>query len=100
MLHEPAAQSGKDPAADYKMRLGVVMFILYSIFYAGFVAINIVKPVLMEKTVLFGMNLACTYGFGLIVVALIMALVYNAMCVRKETLLNAASDEEEGRDNG
>jgi uncharacterized membrane protein (DUF485 family) len=85
MLHEPASQSGVDHAADYKRNLGIKMFIIYSLFYAGFVAINVISPVLMEKTIVFGLNLACTYGFGLIIVALIMALIYNAMCRRQET---------------
>ncbi len=93
MLHEPAAQSGVDHAADYKMRLGVGMFIFYTLFYAGFVALNVVSPTAMETTVLFGMNLACVYGIGLIVVALVQALVYDAMCRRQEALLNRAGGE-------
>ena len=96
MLHEPAAQAGEDHAASFKSRLGVKLFIAYALFYTGFVAINVVKPVLMEKTVLFGLNLACVYGFGLIVVALVMALVYNAICTRKETTMNADADKEQG----
>ena len=54
MLHEPAAQSGPDHAADYKKRLGVWMFIPYALIYAGFVFINLVRPVAMEKTCLSG----------------------------------------------
>lgn len=87
MLHEPAAQSGKDPAAAYKSRVGVWMFVLYSLIYVGFVAINLVKPLWMEATVLFGMNLATVYGFGLIVFALVQALLYDVMCRRQEALL-------------
>ena len=36
MLHEPAKPAEKDPAGPYKMRLGIWMFALYSLFYAGF----------------------------------------------------------------
>jgi vacuolar-type H+-ATPase subunit I/STV1 len=93
MLHEPAAPSGKDPAAQYKMRLGVWMFLFYSLFYAGFVAINLVSPQLMESTVFMGLNLATVYGFALIIVALIQALVYDAMCHSQERAL-------EGVDSG
>jgi hypothetical protein len=96
MLHEPAAQSGKDPAAAYKMRLGVWMFIFYSIFYAGFVAINLISPVLMEATVFMGLNLATVYGFALIIVALIQALVYDAMCRGQEYALRDQSGEGDG----
>jgi uncharacterized membrane protein (DUF485 family) len=87
MLHEPAVQSGKDPAFPYKRKLGARMFIAYALFYAGFVAINLIKPVLMETTVLAGLNLAVVYGFSLIIVALIMALIYNRACGRKEASL-------------
>jgi uncharacterized membrane protein (DUF485 family) len=84
MLHEPAAQSGYDPSSPYKMRLGVWMFIFYSIFYAGFIAINIMSPISMEKTIFSGLNLAVVYGFGLIIVALIQALIYDRACNLKE----------------
>ena len=84
MLHEPAAPAGKDPSAPYKARLGIWMFIFYSLFYAGFVFINLYDPLLMEATVFMGLNLATVYGFALIVVALIQALVYDALCRSRE----------------
>ena len=93
MLHEPAAPVGKDPAAAYKMRLGVWMFLFYSLFYAGFVAINLYKPLLMEATVFMGLNLATVYGFALIIVALIQALIYDAMCRAREHALSAQPSE-------
>jgi uncharacterized membrane protein (DUF485 family) len=93
MLHEPAAPVGKDPAASFKMRLGVWMFILYFLFYAGFVAINLYKPLLMETTVLLGLNLATDYGFALIIAALIQALIYDAVCRMREHSLRSKSTE-------
>jgi hypothetical protein len=84
MLHEPAAPSGKDPAAAIKARLGVWMFLCYSIFYAGFVAINLWKPLWMNEIVVGGLNLATVYGFALIIVALLQAIVYNRICGRHE----------------
>ena len=95
MLHEPAAQSGKDLAISYKMRLGVWMFLLYAAAFFGFVGINVIKPSLMETIVLLGLNLAVVYGFGLIVLALVLALIYNHMCVGQERLLNDAADKKE-----
>lgn len=95
MLHEPAAAAGRDPAAEYKSKLGVWMFIFYSLFYASFVAINLLSPVSMESIVLGGMNLATVFGFALIVVALIQALIYDSMCRAQEARL-ADSDTEEG----
>ena len=34
------------------------MFLFYGLFYAGFVAINLIRPLLMEAIGLMGMNLA------------------------------------------
>ncbi len=84
MLHEPASPSGKDPAAAYKSRLGVQMFAFYTVFYAGFVAINLLSPQTMATIVVAGLNLATVYGMGLIVLALVQALIYNRKCRRKE----------------
>ncbi|MDO9303244.1 MAG: hypothetical protein Q7T89_17780, partial [Anaerolineales bacterium] len=82
--HEPATPAGKDPAAPYKTRLGIWMFVFYSIFYASFVAINLLNPLAMAAIVFAGLNLATVYGFALIIVALIEALIYDAMCRKKE----------------
>ncbi|MHB0995095.1 MAG: DUF485 domain-containing protein [Elusimicrobiales bacterium] len=84
MLHEPAAQCGPDASAEYKQRIGVWMFLLYAAVYAAFVAINLLKPLWMEKTVFLGLNLAVVFGFGLIVFALVLALIYNTMCGKHE----------------
>lgn len=84
MLHEPAADCGPDASAGYKQRIGVRMFLLYAVIYAAFVAINLLRPLWMEKEIVLGLNLAVVYGFGLIVFALALALVYNAMCGRHE----------------
>jgi uncharacterized membrane protein (DUF485 family) len=94
MLHEPANSPGKDLAAAQKSRLGIWMFLLYLLIYAGFVAINLIDPGLMEKTVLFGLNLATVYGFGLIIFALLEALVYNGICLTYEKRAEAQAKEE------
>ncbi len=92
MLHEPAAQCGPDASAEYKQRIGVWMFLLYAAIYAAFVAINLLKPLWMEKTVFLGLNLAVVFGFGLIVFALIEALIYNHMCSTHEADNKAAPE--------
>ena len=94
MLHEPASSGGKDAAASYKSRLGVWMFLLYALFYVGFVAINLYNPLLMEWIVVFGLNLATVYGFSLIIGALLLALIYDKMCRKKELLMDAQSNNE------
>ncbi len=87
MFHEPAAQSGKDPAASFKTSLGVKMFIAYALIYAGFIFINLFSPLSMEKEIMMGLNLAVVYGFGLIIIALILAVIYNQACNNKEAEL-------------
>jgi len=41
----------------------------------------------METIVFSGLNLAVVFGFGLIVLALIMALIYNSACSTQERLM-------------
>lgn len=93
MLHKPAASSGQDHAADYKRRVGTWMFLLYSLVYAGFVVVNLASPVAMEKIIFLGLNLAVVYGFGLIVFALVLALIYSRMCAKEERRVGGGSDE-------
>ena len=98
MLHEPATPVSADHAASYKMRLGILMFLFYLVFYAGFVGINLLTPLVMEQIVFLGLNLATVYGFALIVVALVEALIYDGLCRRKERALNTSADAKgEGR---
>ena len=98
MLHEPAETGPEeDLAISYKTRLGVWMFIVYALVYVGFILINIINPVLMEQPVIFGLNLAVVYGFGLIVLSIIMALIYNTLCVRKEKALNGDRKQGEAK---
>ncbi|MBN2063724.1 MAG: DUF485 domain-containing protein [Sedimentisphaerales bacterium] len=87
MLHEPAQQQHHDPSSGYKTVIGAWMFLIYAIVYVGFVTINLVNASLMAKEIVFGLNLACVYGFGLILLAMIMALIYNFLCTKKENQL-------------
>lgn len=87
MGHGPAVKLGKDNAASYKTRLGITMFIIYTAVYSGFVAINAIKPSLMQ-TIVLGQTLAVVYGFGLLFFALILAVVYNRLCNAAEARMN------------
>ena len=44
MGHGPAVKLGKDNASSYKTKIGIRMFIIYTLVYAGFVAINATSP--------------------------------------------------------
>lgn len=94
MDHGPSTDWGEDRAAEYKTRLGIRMFIVYLAVYAGFVVINSVRPELMGR-VLGGLNLAVLYGIGLIVFALIMAFIYNALSGRAEEQTDSIYSDDE-----
>ena len=72
MGHGPAVKLGKDNAATYKTKLGVKMFIAYTLVYATFVILNATNPKVMESVVM-GQTAAVIWGFGLIGLALVMA---------------------------
>ncbi len=88
MLHEPVAAIGKDNAAAKKARLGVILFIVYTVIYAGFVLIGLTKPELMGLELIGDQNIAIIYGFGLIFLAIVMGFVYNFFCTRMENKMN------------
>lgn len=94
MSHGPSTNWGKDNAGQYKTRLGLWMFLIYGIVYAGFVVICSVSPKTMAKAFGSG-NIAIAYGFGLIGLALVMALIYNALSSRMEEKLNDAYTDDE-----
>ena len=61
-------------------RIGLVLFGIYLVLYGGFVLLNAFSPETMEKTPMAGVNLAILYGFGLIIAALALALLYGWLC--------------------
>ena len=77
---DPAAASGEDAASTARnARYGLWLFAAYVALYAGFMALSAFKPALMASTPFGGVNIAILYGFGLIVAALVLALVYMAL---------------------
>jgi uncharacterized membrane protein (DUF485 family) len=90
MLHEPAPRdSSPDHASDRKAGLGLWLFAAYSLVYVGFVAINILRPQWMKEKILLGQNLAVVYGFGLILLAVVMGIIYNRICTKMEDDMNS-----------
>jgi uncharacterized membrane protein (DUF485 family) len=87
MGHGPAVKLGKDNASTYKTRLGVKMFVIYTIVYFTFVTINATNPKAME-TVVMGQTAAVIWGFGLIGLALVQAIIYNHFCTKAESEMN------------
>jgi len=61
-------------------RLGLFLFGFYLLLYSGFVLLNAFSPETMETTPVAGINLAILYGFGLIVTAIVLSLLYGLLC--------------------
>ncbi|MEM7810647.1 MAG: DUF485 domain-containing protein [Planctomycetota bacterium] len=56
---------------------GRVLFGVYLALYSAFVLTNAFAPGVMERTPVAGLNVAVLSGFGLIVAAVLMALLYE-----------------------
>ena len=63
-------------------RMGLVLFIIYTAIYAGFMGLNAFSPLTMKWSPFGGTNLAILYGLGLIVGAVLLALIYMFLCKR------------------
>ena len=61
-------------------RIGLVLFLFYLLLYGGFVLINTFSPKTMEATPIAGVNVAILYGFGLIIAAFLLAIIYGVLC--------------------
>src|SRR5438105_9234588 len=65
-------------------RYGLILFVIYLVLYGGFMGLSAFEPQLMSKTPFGGVNLAILYGFGLIVAALVLAVIYMVLCRARE----------------
>ncbi|MCP5107567.1 MAG: DUF485 domain-containing protein [bacterium] len=95
MLHGEAVKLEKDESAALKSKIGVILFGVYALIYAGFVAINTLTPKTMGIRIFLGLNLAVVYGFGLIILAIIMGLLYNHYCTKLEDKMNKPAEAAE-----
>ena len=78
-------------------RAGLVLFFIYLAFYVGFMGLAAFAPGAMGRPVLAGVNLAITYGMGLIVGALVIAALYMAACARNARLYGPSATAEDRR---
>jgi uncharacterized membrane protein (DUF485 family) len=83
MDHGPATEWKTEKSEGYKTRLGLIMFAIYVPIYFLFVFICVLSPKTMAMDI-GSLNLAIVYGFFLIILAIIQALIYNRLCSRKE----------------
>lgn len=59
---------------------GLWLFALYLAVYGGFVGLSAFAPNVMGAEFFGGVNLAIWYGFALIALALLLALIYGWLC--------------------
>ncbi len=88
MLHGPAAELGVDHASKRKEKLGLRLFLVYLLIYSGFVAIGLIAPDFMGEHIIGKQNIAIVYGFGLIILAIVMGFIYNYACTKMEDKMN------------
>jgi len=84
LLHGPASGSETEPPEDPAIqarnaRLGLRLFAFYALIYALFVIVGAFLPKVMN-TAMAGVNVAVVWGFFLIILAFVMALVYGRLC--------------------
>lgn len=83
MAHGPATEWKKEKSEGFKTKLGLIMFAVYTVIYFAFIFICVFSPRTMGIDV-GSLNMAIAFGFGLIVLAIILALVYNYVISRRE----------------
>ena len=69
---------------------GLVLFAFYLVFYGAFIGLSAFASDLMHRRPFGGVNLAVLFGLGLIVLALVLAAVYTALC--RSTATRTAAD--------
>ena len=93
MSHGPATDWGEDKAIGFKTKLGLWLFLVYVLVYVGFIWVNVASPKTMATIVFAGQNLAVVYGFGLIILAFVMGIIYDVLCTNKEDELNVEDSD-------
>lgn len=83
MSQGPPTESTLAKSEGYKSRLGIYMFVIYTALYLVFVFMCVLFPKMVGNSV-GKLNIAITFGFGLIIIAIIQALIYNFMCSKRE----------------
>jgi uncharacterized membrane protein (DUF485 family) len=81
--HGPATEWKTEKAEGFKSRLGIIMFAIYVPIYLVFILISVLSPKTMGVDI-GSLNLAIVFGFGLIILAIVQALIYNYICSKRE----------------
>ncbi len=67
---------------SYNARMGLVLFVFYLAAYIGFVVMSATDSGrgILRQASLGGVNIAVLYGFGLILGAFIVSIIYMLLC--------------------
>jgi uncharacterized membrane protein (DUF485 family) len=84
---------------SYNARLGGVLFLVYLLFYVGFIYLSAFQRDRMAADAVGGVNLAVVYGLGLIAAAFVMALLYMLLC-RSEPKASQSAGDGAATENG
>ena len=93
---EPVHDDHHAPTIARNARVGLWLFAVYVVLYAGFMALSAFYPERMRQSAIGGVNLAVAYGFGLILGAFVLALLYMFL-VRGRAADAADASAREGR---
>jgi uncharacterized membrane protein (DUF485 family) len=74
-------------------RYGLILFIIYVLFYAAFVYLSAFRLETMKHEIA-GVTLAVLYGFGLIIAAFVLALIYMLLCRKHAPGADSAGGDE------
>lgn len=83
MEHGPATEWQVEASQGYKTKLGLIMCAFFVVVYLAFILTAVISPQSMAIDV-GKLNLAIVFGFGIIILAIIEALIYNFLCSNKE----------------
>lgn len=95
-MHVNNTTEEKESVTQQKSKLGVRLFFIYLICYAGFVILGVFNYELLATKVFAGLNLAVAYGMGLIIFAVILGVIYNFYCTKYEDRAEEVDHQMEG----
>ena len=95
MEHGPSTEWRTEKSQAFKTKLGLIMFAIYTPIYLAFIFLAVISPTTMAKDV-GQLNVAIVYGFGIIIIAILQAIIYNWICSNKEKHDNIAVGARKG----
>jgi len=95
--HSPSKHVEQETAvmAARNSRVGLRLFVVYLLIYAGFVYLNAFQPQWMGMK-WGGISLAVTFGFGVILLAPFLALIYGWLCRFVESETSEPTPQDKG----